>query len=66
MKIGIIGAMDVEVAHLKEVMQITNTTTVAKQEYCEGKIGNMDVVVVKCGVGKVRARHCSMAGLAPR
>ena len=55
MKIGIIGAMDVEVAHLKEVMQITNTTTVAKQEYCEGKIGDMDVVVVKCGVGKVRA-----------
>ena len=34
MKIGIIGAMDVEVAHLKEIIQITNTTTVAKQEYC--------------------------------
>lgn len=58
MKIGIIGAMDVEVAHLKEVMKITSTKTVASQEYCEGKIGSVDVVVVKCGVGKVRAGMC--------
>ena len=55
MKIGIIGAMDVEVAHLKATMHITNTVTAAGQEYCEGTIGNTEVVVVKCGVGKVRA-----------
>ncbi len=55
MKIGIIGAMDVEVAHLKETMKIERTLTVAGQDYCEGKIGNTDVVVVQCGVGKVRA-----------
>ncbi len=55
MKIGIIGAMDVEVAYLKEVMDITETRTVAKQDYCAGKIGNTDVVVVQCGIGKVRA-----------
>lgn len=58
MKIGIIGAMDVEVAHLKQIMTITNTKMVASNEYCEGKIGNTDVVVVKCGVGKVRAGMC--------
>ena len=52
MKIGIIGAMDVEVAHLKETMKIERTLTVAGQDYCEGKIGNTDVVVVQCGVGK--------------
>lgn len=55
MKIGIIGAMDVEVNHLKETMKITKTTVVAGQEYCEGTIGDTEVVVVKCGVGKVRA-----------
>lgn len=55
MKIGIIGAMDVEVKHLKEAMKVTKTTTVAGQEYCEGTIGDTEVVVVKCGVGKVRA-----------
>lgn len=58
MKIGIIGAMDVEVAYLKEVMTITNKKTVALQEYCEGKIGNTEVVVVECGIGKVRAGMC--------
>ncbi len=58
MKIGIIGAMDVEVAHLKEVMEITATKTIASQEYFDGKIGNTDVVVVQCGIGKVRAGMC--------
>lgn len=58
MKIGIIGAMDVEVKHLKEVMNITNTTVVAGQEYCEGTLGNTDVVIVQCGIGKVRAGMC--------
>lgn len=55
MKVGIIGAMDVEVQHLKDEMTISAKKIVAGQEYCEGKIGNTDVVVVKCGVGKVRA-----------
>lgn len=55
MKIGIIGAMDVEVNHIKETMHIKNTLTVAGQDYCQGAIGSTEVVVVKCGVGKVRA-----------
>jgi adenosylhomocysteine nucleosidase len=55
MKIGIIGAMDVEVQHLKKTMKITDRKTVAGQEYCEGTIGNTPCVVVQCGVGKVRA-----------
>ena len=59
MKIGIIGAMDVEVAHLKETMTIENVTKVAGQEYCEGKLGTTEVVVVQCGVGKVRAGMCT-------
>ncbi len=59
MKIGIIGAMDVEVAHLKKTMTIENVTKVAGQEYCEGKLGTTDVVVVQSGVGKVRAGMCT-------
>lgn len=58
MKIGIIGAMDVEVATLKEAMNIKNKTVVAGQEYCEGTLGNTDVVIVQCGIGKVRAGMC--------
>ena len=48
-KFGIIGAMEVEVATLKENMQITRTLTRASMEFCEGKIGDTDVVVVKSG-----------------
>jgi adenosylhomocysteine nucleosidase len=55
MKIGLIGAMDIEVAHIKASMNIEKTTTIAGQEYCEGTLNNTQVVVVKCGVGKVRA-----------
>lgn len=59
MKIGIIGAMDLEVATLKEQMQIEKTSTAASMEFCEGKLGGKDVVVVKCGVGKVNAGICT-------
>ena len=54
-KIGIIGAMEEEVALLKEVANIKNTTTIADMEFCEGKIGDKDIVIVQCGMGKVNA-----------
>ena len=54
-KLGIIGAMDVEVATLKENMQNKNTKTIANMEFCEGKLENADAVIVQCGVGKVNA-----------
>jgi len=57
-KFGIIGAMEVEVATLKENMQITRTLTRASMEFCEGKIGDTDVVVVKSGIAKVNAGIC--------
>ena len=58
MKIGIIGAMDVEVAALKEKITDGKVTTRARMEFCEGKLGNTPVVVVKSGVGKVNAGCC--------
>ena len=55
MKLGIIGAMDVEVATLKECMQEKSIKTIANMEFCEGKLENTDAVIVQCGVGKVNA-----------
>ncbi|WP_026375903.1 5'-methylthioadenosine/adenosylhomocysteine nucleosidase [Aestuariibacter salexigens] len=55
MKIGILGAMDQEVLLLKE--QLTNVTVseYAHLQFYSGKIHDTDVVVVKCGIGKVAA-----------
>lgn len=58
-KLGIIGAMDVEVATLKEKMEEKSVRTIAGSDYCEGKLEGMDVVVVQCGVGKVNAALCA-------
>ena len=58
-KIGIIGAMDVEVNSLKDDANITKTTESAAMEFCEGTLGKKDVVIVKCGMGKVNAGICA-------
>lgn len=57
--IGVIGAMDVEVTSLKEAANVTNTTEIAGMEFCEGKLGDKNVVIVKCGMGKVNAGICA-------
>ena len=57
--LGIIGAMDVEVALLKEAASITHKEIIADMEFCEGRLGNSEVVIVKCGMGKVNAGICS-------
>lgn len=58
MKIGIIGAMDVEVRELKSKMQEKKVTKKAGMEFCTGRFGNNDVVIVQSGVGKVNAGIC--------
>ena len=57
--IGIIGAMDVEVTSLKEAADITKTTKIAEMEFCEGTLGGKNIVIVKCGMGKVNAGICA-------
>ena len=54
-KLGIIGAMDVEVQTLKENIENLTVTEKAGTEYYEGTLLGMPVVVVKCGIGKVNA-----------
>lgn len=58
-KTGIIGAMDEEVDALKEAMTEKEVRLVAGAEFHAGKLDGQDVVVVKCGVGKVNAAACT-------
>ncbi len=59
MKLGIIGAMDIEVAALKERMLFVTVQTVAGMEFFVGTLQGLPAVVVKCGVGKVNAAMCT-------
>ena len=59
MKLGIIGAMRVEVEALVEKLENPVSRTVAWSTYYEGKLEGLDVVVVQCGVGKVNAAMCA-------
>ena len=58
MKVGIIGAMEAEVALIKENMAITRTVEKARMVFYEGAIGSTSVVVVRSGIGKVNAGMC--------
>ena len=57
-KIGIIGAMELEVETLKAHMTTTNITTKANMEFHEGTLNGTPVVIVRSGVGKVNAARC--------
>ena len=58
-KLGIIGAMAVEVELLKEKMENLTVTCHAGMEFYDGKLEGIDAVVVQCGVGKVNAAMCA-------
>ncbi len=60
-KVGIIGAMDSEVALLKSKVEGARTHELAGLEFVEGTLEGVGVVVVKCGVGKVNAAMCAQA-----
>lgn len=57
-KLGIIGAMTVEVENLKELMEDKTLSFRAGMEFCEGVLEECPAVVVQCGVGKVNAALC--------
>ena len=61
MKIGIIGAMQMEVDNLKEAMEHQSVEVVSGISFVSGKIGEVDVVVAMCGIGKVFAAICAEA-----
>ena len=59
--LGIIGAMDEEVAKLKEKMEQVHIIEKAGMQFYRGTLCDREVVVVKCGVGKVHAAMCTQA-----
>lgn len=57
--IGIIGAMEEEVASLKKEMEIEQTIERAGMTFVQGKLSGKDVVVVRSGIGKVNMGICA-------
>ena len=55
MKFGIIGAMESEIRLVQKNMEGLTSKQVSGSTYYLGKIGESDVVLVCCGVGKVNA-----------
>ena len=59
MTIGIIGAMEEEVAVLKQEMEIEETVEYASMQFCKGVLCDRQVVIVRSGIGKVNAGICA-------
>lgn len=57
--IGLIGAMEEEVAALKEAMDIEEVTHVAGMNFVKGTLCGREAVVVRSGIGKVNAALCA-------
>lgn len=61
MRVGIIGALDIEVQALKNLMDSVAIEKISSIEYYSGKINGCDTVVAVAGVGKVNAAVCTEA-----
>lgn len=59
MTIGIIGAMSVEVDAIKAMVTSPERKTIGGVEFVRGRIGETEVVVAQCGIGKVFAGICA-------
>lgn len=58
-RIGIIGAMEIEVEELKKRMEVKAVKKIAGMEFCEGHYGDNEVIIVRSGIGKVNAAICT-------
>ena len=58
-KLGIIGAMDIEVVLLKENMEDLTVETYADMAFYTGTLRGVSAVVVQSGIGKVNASMCA-------
>ena len=61
MRIGVIGAMQIEIDNLKKTLENTTVETISGVEFVKGTIGNTEVVAAVSGVGKVFAAICTEA-----
>ncbi|MBS7299203.1 MAG: 5'-methylthioadenosine/adenosylhomocysteine nucleosidase [Eubacteriales bacterium] len=53
--LGILGAMDIEVDGLKAMATNVKEKIISGKTFISGKIHGKDVVIAKCGIGKVNA-----------
>ncbi len=60
-KIGIIGAMELEVETLKEQLVSRKSSHFSSMDFEEGILNGVEVVIVRSGVGKVNAACCVQA-----
>jgi len=58
-RLGIIGAMAVEVELLKSQLKNLSATEKAGMQFYCGELNSLPVVIVQCGVGKVNAAICT-------
>ncbi|HBI91466.1 MAG TPA: 5'-methylthioadenosine/adenosylhomocysteine nucleosidase [Terrisporobacter glycolicus] len=58
-KVGIIGAMELEVTTLRSLMNIEKTVKKASLTFYEGKLEDKEIVLVQCGIGKVNSALCA-------
>lgn len=56
---GIIGAMDTEIQLIREQMEHCRANSLYGLTFYQGRIGGMEVVLAKCGIGKVNAARCA-------
>ena len=61
--IGIIGAMEIEIAGLVAALEEPENAVYCGQHFTSGKLAGVPVVVAKCGAGKVNAAMCATAML---
>ncbi len=59
--IGIIGAMEAETCGILSAMQEPKTEKIGFATFVLGKVGEQEVVVATCGIGKVFAAACTEA-----
>ncbi len=59
MRIGIIGAMSVEVEALRDKLEGASATTVSGIDFYCGRLFGKDTVIARCGIGKVFAAICA-------
>ena len=55
MKIAIIAALERELTLLREALQNPTEKTIANMQFSKGNIGNKEIIIAKCGMGKVSA-----------
>ena len=58
-RIGIIGAMKIEIELIKNEMLYIDEKVYAGFKFYLGKYKNVDIIVTNCGVGKVNAATCT-------